>query len=117
MAEKVEDEKLPTESVTASWIQLDAKNGSSTTEESPNYSDNDSNEDNMTEALADASRSLYNSTIESSGEQTTVLSDSSASTPKSTTSNLLYVSTLLLSHSLALIIGVVIGRKVLSSNR
>jgi len=134
MADGAAEEKLPTGSVTASWIELDESNGgvggdggdgsvhteSSSTEgtQSPQYSDNDSNGEKMTAELADASRSYYKST---SGEDKTATNNETANVPSQaaskSSSDLVYLSTLMLTHSVALIIGLVIGRKFLSSGR
>jgi len=122
MSENSGDEKLSTQSVTTSWIQLDDKNGKSTSSEtSPQYSDNDDNEDNMTDALAEASKSLYNSQMKGVDiEEDQVLQTVRTEETTPTTigsSRLMYFSTLLLSHSILLVIGVLIGRKSLTLRR
>jgi len=122
------------ESFTDSWIRLDSKNGSSL-ENSPKFSD----EEEMEEVLADAQTKVDRSgkkekkVVEQKKEKVKAIEDEVAvkewitkneNTRKKEKSgcsfigsNTFMISSLIVTHTLALVIGVVIGKRYLSSSR
>jgi len=114
------DEKLPTGSVTASWVQLDPKKSTDSTSSDegtpPAGSDTDSNGETMTAELADASRSLYSASTSSEYKDVatplTVEPTPADSPPCAISSLVPHVPAVLVTASVCLAVGFLVGRKL-----